>query len=212
MQLASNPGKYLNNGPLVLGSSSPRRTRAGRGGVRRGLQVGLVTVLLAIGCTDSDPDGSPSADASDIPSDSGSWDAPVGQFDAASGGFDASGDAIAANPCGLPAPGAVVDVSVADLYGRITAADALAVVDVREPGETASGIIEGALLYPWTSGVLSSDHADLPDDVPLFIICHSGSRSALASQFLFDNDHECVHNVLGGMSAWNAAEYPTVLP
>ena len=88
----------------------------------------------------------------------------------------------------------------------------LAVVDVREPYETNSGVIEGAYLYPWSSGVLRERHDELPSDRPLYVICRSGSRSAVASDFLFEQGHSCVHNVLGGMSTWTNAGYPTVTP
>lgn len=140
----------------------------------------------------------------------GDDDAPTA--DAAAFDSTAGGDAPTMAPCGLPAPTDVTDVSVDDLHQHIVDGDPLAVVDVREPSETATGVIEGALLYPWNSGVLQADHADLPDDVPLFVICHSGGRSGPASDFLFANGHSCVNNVLGGMSAWTAAGYPTVSP
>jgi rhodanese-related sulfurtransferase len=106
----------------------------------------------------------------------------------------------------------VVDVSVGELYANIQAGETLAVVDVRESNETDGGIIAGALLYPWNSGVLEASHTDLPDDRALFVICQGGTRSAFASSFLHDNGHDCVHNVLGGMTAWTNASYPTVPP
>jgi rhodanese-related sulfurtransferase len=89
----------------------------------------------------------------------------------------------------------VTNVTVDQLHARIVAGDLIAVVDVREPTETAGGIIESALLYPWTSGVLSTNHAALPTDRPLYVICGSGGRSVSASAFLVDNGHFCVHNV-----------------
>lgn len=114
--------------------------------------------------------------------------------------------------CPEPPPAEVVEVSVQDLHAYIQDGALLAVIDVREPGETDGGVIEGALLYPWTSGVLQADHADLPDDRALFVICQSGFRSAQAAAFLLENGHDCVHDVLGGMSAWTGEGYPTVPP
>jgi len=73
-------------------------------------------------------------------------------------------------------------------------------------------IIEGALLYPWNSGVLQAKHAELPTDRPIYVICRSGNRSAAATEFLAKNGHACIHNTQGGMLAWNAASYPTVTP
>jgi len=171
----------------------------------------IAAALLVFACNSGDDDSIRADAAAAI--DGAPADALAGGIDAnAGGGVDADLDAIAASPCGLPVPTDVIDVSVGDLHQRIVDGDPLAVVDVREPSETASGIIENALLYPWSSGVLSADHEELPDDVPLFVICQSGSRSAVASQFLFTNGHQCVHNVLGGMTAWTGAGYPTVTP
>ncbi|NOZ88046.1 MAG: rhodanese-like domain-containing protein [Deltaproteobacteria bacterium] len=106
----------------------------------------------------------------------------------------------------------VHDVSVHELHAEIQGGTSLAVVDVREPTETASGIIEGALLYPWISGVLRREHESLPEGVPLYVICASGGRSSPAASFLAGAGHTCVHNVLGGMNAWKAAGYPTTGP
>jgi hydroxyacylglutathione hydrolase len=104
------------------------------------------------------------------------------------------------------------EVSVDDLYNEIQEGDALTVLDVREVVETSSGIVEGALIYPWSSGVLEAEHADLPQDTRLFVICRTGSRSPSAAGFLVENGYECVHDVLGGIVAWKDAGYPTVEP
>lgn len=179
--------------------------------------VGLAVASLASACGGADSDDELTIDSGNPPldaraGDGGSWDGAQATADAdPSAGADALGDAIAAL-CDELVPNQVVDVSVADLHQRITDGDPLAVVDVREVAETASGIIEGSLNYPWNSGVLAAEHQTLPDDVPLFVICRSGSRSAQASQFLANNGHLCVHNVLGGMTAWTNAGYPTVPP
>ncbi len=115
-------------------------------------------------------------------------------------------------PCSPDVADVVVNVTVTELHDRIAAGGALAVVDVREPGETAGGIIAGALLDPWSSGVLAAEHGSLPADRPLYVICAAGSRSPLAAAFLVDNGHHCVNNVQGGMSAWRTAGYPTASP
>jgi rhodanese-related sulfurtransferase len=104
------------------------------------------------------------------------------------------------------------EVSVDDLYTEIQEGDPLTVLDVREVVETPSGIVEGSLIYPWASGVLEAEHADLPQDARLFVICDTGSRSPEAASFLVENGHECVHDVLGGIVAWTDAGYPTVEP
>lgn len=126
-------------------------------------------------------------------------------------GEEASDPPAAETPaaCADAPAGTVVDVGVSDLKGLIDKGAKLAVVDVREPEETAQGTIEGALLYPWTSKVLQARHGELPTDRPIYVICRSGSRSSAASAFLAKNGHACIHDVQGGMNAWAAASYPT---
>lgn len=111
--------------------------------------------------------------------------------------------------CADAPAGKVADVSVSDLKGLIDKGEQLAVVDVREPDETAQGVVEGALLFPWNTKVLQARHSELPTDRPIYVICRSGSRSSAASAFLAKAGRACVHDVQGGMNAWTDASYPT---
>jgi len=81
---------------------------------------------------------------------------------------------------------------------------ALTVVDVREVNEycSANGHIPGALNYPWISGVLQKDYAELALDAEILVVCQSGHRSALASEFLDSKSFLHVYSMEGGMSAW----------
>lgn len=132
-------------------------------------------------------------------------------------GAPAAGDD-AANPppteeapaaCAAAPSGTVTDVTVSALKGLIDSGAKLAVVDVREPSETAGGTVKGALLFPWTTKVLQARHGELPTDRPIYVICRSGSRSSAASDFLAKNGHACINDIQGGMNAWTAASFPT---
>ena len=81
---------------------------------------------------------------------------------------------------------------------------ALTVVDVREVNEYcgANGHIPGALNYPWISGVLQKDYAELALDAEILVVCQSGHRSALAAEFLDSKSFLHVYSMEGGMSAW----------
>jgi rhodanese-related sulfurtransferase len=89
---------------------------------------------------------------------------------------------------------------------------ALTVVDVREVNEYcgANGHIPGALNYPWISGVLQKDYADLALDAEILMVCQSGHRSALASEFLDSKGFPHVYSMEGGMSAWQGKTAPCV--
>lgn len=78
-------------------------------------------------------------------------------------------------------------------------------VDVREPDEFASGHVPGARLVPLSQ--IPAELDSLPADEPIYLICHSGGRSAQAGQFLAQQGLDA-RNVDGGTSAWISAGYP----
>lgn len=84
--------------------------------------------------------------------------------------------------------------------------DELAVLDVRQPAEWADGHLDGATFV--TGGALPSRLDEVPDG-PVAVICGSGFRSSVSASLLAHHGRDDVVNVLGGMSAWNAAGYPT---
>lgn len=83
----------------------------------------------------------------------------------------------------------------------------LRVLDVRQPGEWSAGHIPDATFV--TGAELPSRLDAVPADGPLAVVCGSGYRSSVAVSLLRRSGREDVINVLGGMSAWNAADYPT---
>ena len=93
----------------------------------------------------------------------------------------------------------------------INNASNLTVVDVREeqdeycydgPPPPPTGHIPGALNYPWSAGVLEDRYTELPLNGTILVVCRSGGRSALASDFLCTNGFTSVFNMTGGMLAW----------
>ena len=129
--------------------------------------------------------------APDSDGDSGTVarDEPLRAGDPAGVGDSRVSDAAIGDPtmthlaCDLLTQTTVQTTTVALLHSYIGNGDSLTVVDVREPSETASGIIAGALLYPWSSGVLEALHASLPSDRPL----SSSARAAVADSRLSAN-------------------------
>ncbi len=82
------------------------------------------------------------------------------------------------------------------------------VLDVRQPAEWAEGHIEDA--HFMTGAELPDRWSELPDDRPLAVVCGSGYRSSVAASLLARHGRR-VFTVPGGMSAWRAAGYPTVV-
>jgi rhodanese-related sulfurtransferase len=84
----------------------------------------------------------------------------------------------------------------------------LTVLDVRSAEEFhgPDGHIAGSLLIPLLE--LERRRGEIPVGRPLVVVCHSGSRSALATQQLLKGGLERVANLRGGISRWGDEGYP----
>ena len=81
------------------------------------------------------------------------------------------------------------------------------VLDVRTEQEWNQGHIDQAIHIH--GGKLQESLDRIPRDRPVSVICGSGYRGSIAASFLKRNGFEEVSNVAGGMSAWNAMQFPT---
>ena len=93
-------------------------------------------------------------------------------------------------------------VWVAEHQGELT------LVDVRSADEFngPDGRVAGSLLIPLPE--IESRAGEIPADRPVVLLCHSGSRSALATQQLLKAGRPQVANLQGGLSRWRAEGYP----
>ena len=117
----------------------------------------------------------------------------------------------------------ISEVTVAELATYLEQNPEPRLIDVREPAEFAQGHIAGAINYP--RGVLEMQLANHPAvaasgcaaDValtelarqPLYLICRSGGRSALAAESLQRMGFKDVYSVAGGMQGWLDANLAT---
>jgi glyoxylase-like metal-dependent hydrolase (beta-lactamase superfamily II)/rhodanese-related sulfurtransferase len=79
----------------------------------------------------------------------------------------------------------------------------LQLVDVRNPGETADGVIPGAREIPLP--VLTDSIASLDQTAPVIVYCASGYRSLVAASVLRASGFDDVSDLVGGFDAWQAA-------
>lgn len=96
--------------------------------------------------------------------------------------------------------------------GRVSASEAQAmqqagalIVDVRTPAERQAARIPGSKAMPLQD--LPEQWQKLPGDRDIICQCASGSRSASAARFLAGQGLK-VHNLSGGIAAWQQAGLP----
>jgi len=93
--------------------------------------------------------------------------------------------------------------TVAEL-DELLAADAVTLIDIRNPGEREAGAIPGSLHIPLAQLRLRVD--DIPADKPIVVHCAGGWRSSVAASLLRANGIAQVSDLLGGYQAWTQAQ------
>src|SRR5271170_3242758 len=91
--------------------------------------------------------------------------------------------------------------------------EGVAIVDVRETDEFASGHLPGAKHVP--RGYLESRIEDVVGDrsAPIILYCASGNRSAYAARTLQqDLGYEHVRSMTGGITLWKDRGYEVEIP
>lgn len=83
------------------------------------------------------------------------------------------------------------------------------VVDVREPSEFASGHLPNAINIPVGNIHMRLNELEKHKNRPIVVYCRSGQRSARAAVVLRKHGFEQVHNLAGGVVAWQNDSLPT---
>ena len=78
-------------------------------------------------------------------------------------------------------------------------------LDVREPNEYAAGHIPGITLIPM--GEVAARLSELPRDKEIIVTCRTGNRSSQVADLLREQGFTNVHNMTGGIVAWEEAGY-----
>lgn len=105
----------------------------------------------------------------------------------------------------MTTPDQIPSIEPADLA---TISDAV-LLDVREPDEWFAGHAPHTVHIPL--GDLARRIGELPADRQVVCICRSGGRSLQAAELLAGHGFH-VHNLDGGMRAWNHAHLSVVTP
>ncbi len=88
---------------------------------------------------------------------------------------------------------------------KLAATTSPQLVDVRTPGEFASGHIKGAINLPINRSDFQTEVAKLDKSKPVFLYCLSGARSASAMGYLMQNGFKEVYNLQRGTLSWQSA-------
>ncbi|MBH0120740.1 MBL fold metallo-hydrolase [Rhodococcus sp. HM1] len=96
-------------------------------------------------------------------------------------------------------------LTVAEL-DRLLAADAVTLLDIRNPGERAGGTIPGAIPIPLAQ--LRTRMDQVPAGKPVVVHCAGGWRSSVAASLLRAEGFDDVSDLLGGYNAWVESRVP----
>ena len=146
----------------------------------RKLIVALLAILILAGC--SAPAAAPSAPA------------------AAPAAATAAGEAKTIDVASLPR-----DVDVQTTAALREQPDVM-ILDVREQDEWDAGHIPGAVFMPM--GQVPNRLSEIPKDKTVIVQCRSGNRSSQVTDFLVQQGFTNVHNMAGGLNAWQSAGLP----
>lgn len=81
------------------------------------------------------------------------------------------------------------------------------VLDVRTPGEFASGKIKGAINLPLDQ-IPNRIEQTIPDkNTKIYVYCRSGARSAQASAYMLSQGYTNIFNMQHGLIGWSMNGY-----
>ena len=109
-----------------------------------------------------------------------------------------------------PAATAAPEISPDALHAAREAGPAPLVLDVRTPGEYASGHIKGALNIPYDQVADRIAEVEAPNGVVVY--CMIGPRARKGEAALLAGGHTEVFHLEGGFAAWQAAGLPVARP
>ncbi len=84
------------------------------------------------------------------------------------------------------------------------------IIDVRTPQEFHSGHIKDATNIDFYEGGFIDKLQMVRKDLPILVYCRSGGRSSSAARKMEELGFTRVYNLVGGIGAWNTANYTTI--
>ena len=97
----------------------------------------------------------------------------------------------------------VEEINVVDLSEMQQSNEDFLLIDIREPYETAEGMIPGAVAIPRGVLELDIDKQTTDTNKQIVLYCEGGGRSILAAYMLGRMGFQNVISLLGGYKQWN---------
>ena len=113
----------------------------------------------------------------------------------------------------LTQPQVIKDITSTEAYALIQSNAGnrdFIIIDVRTPEEYTGGHIENVLNIDFNSADFIEQVDKLNRNVTYIVYCHSGNRSAAASNVMAKLGFKDIYNMTGGISAWEAAGLPII--
>jgi rhodanese-related sulfurtransferase len=93
------------------------------------------------------------------------------------------------------------NISAPELKVRLDRGDKLLLLDVREPWEYQLARLEGSTLIPLRE--IQSRKGEIDPEAEIVVLCHHGTRSMMALNFLRQQGFKKLKNLAGGIDAWS---------
>ena len=99
------------------------------------------------------------------------------------------------------------EITVEELKKKMDNAEPIQLIDCREDYEFTIANIGGTLI---PMNTIPQHLTEFETETPLIVMCRTGSRSAMVTEFLRRNGFPNAQNLQGGIYAWNERIDPNV--
>ena len=124
--------------------------------------------------------------------------------------FGCGDDAIVSENTKSPATDTVKETNIRNVSVQVAQAAVsegkVQFIDVRTPQEFGETHAKNAKNIPLE--ILQSRLDGLNKEEPVYLICRTGSRSAMAAEILKEKGFTNIHNIKGGITDWISAKLP----
>jgi rhodanese-related sulfurtransferase len=112
--------------------------------------------------------------------------------------------------CAAPDSGdSTADVAQGEVLELVATPDGPLLLDVRTPGEYASGHVPGAVNIPHADVVARLSELEPYRERGVVLYCQSGRRAGMTTQALQEAGFANVRHLAGDMQGWKASGLPT---